>query len=735
MPKGRFSHPRDESRPDFLQITGEQETAATPMDSLESYPLDHSAEDLSTLESPEADLRDFSREDLPPLTEGEYLLDPDLEATAQAQPSSEEEAIERAFHEAVEKEESASPFLRRLTALWSAHKKTVLLSGCSAVLALALGIGGFSLFTRFADPYHHRILDNVILAGVDIGGMTRTEAQNAVRQAINPLFSQNDMVVVLPEKNLVFSPAQTEISADVKGAVKEAYRYGRTGSKAEKKAAYERSLTQSYTVSLVPHLNLNDDFIKDELSRYISGEASGFTPSSYALEGERPPLDLKNFNKDNPPQTLLLILGTPGNRFDPDKVYEQILEAYGSLNLRLVVDMNKAGTVPEPLDLAKIHKEYTIEPINSALDMDNYRIVPGSYGYSFNLDAARKLLNRGKYGDTIRIPMEYEAPEITDEDVLFQDELASAQTPHGTDENRNTNLRLACEALNGLILYPGEELSYNETLGQRTSEKGYRPAPAYSGSTLVDSIGGGICQVSSTLYYAALLADMEITDRINHGFLPTYIAPGMDATVSWGKPDFKFKNSSHFPIQIHAQATADSVSIRILGTEEKDYYVKMEYEDSVTLAKEVYEEHSPGSGYQDGDLIQAGIDRHYVTTYRCKYDKQTDQLISRDVETHSSYMGRDTIYASVPDAVKPALPTPPEPTKPAPLNPVLPTPPEPPAPTQPPVPPQPPAPTQPPVPPQPPAPVEPPAPAQPVEPQPTVEVAGPEANPPEVDAA
>ena len=714
MPNSHFS---GEDRPNSFQAPDQEEITTPPTGCLESFLHEDTIDELSELNSPEADLRDFSREDLPPLTEGEYFLDPELETVPGPQAPSEEEAIEKAFRDAVEKEKAVPPFLAHLSAIWAAHKKTVLVTGCTIALALALGIGGASLVSRFSDPYHHRILDNVTLAGVDIGGMTRAEAQDAVSQATDRVFSQNDMVVVLPEKTLSFSPAQTEISADVKGAVKEAYRYGRSGSRAEKKAAYERSLTETHTVSLLPYLNVNEQYIKDALSRYISGDASGFTPSSYALEGKRPPLDLKNFNEDNPPQTLLLILGTPGNSFDINKVYEQILEAYSALNMRLIVDMNKAGTVPDSLDLDKIHREYTIEPIDSALDMDNYRIVSGSYGYSFDLENAQKLLEQAKYGDTVRIPMEYEAPAVTDEDVMFRDVLASAQTPHGTDKNRNTNLQLACEALDGLILQPGEEFSYNEALGQRTSKKGYKPAPAYSGNTLVDSIGGGICQVSSTLYYSAMLADMEITDRINHGFLPTYISPGMDATVSWGNPDFKFKNSSHFPIKLQAEATADQVKIQILGTNDKDYYVKMEYEDSVTLAKEVYEEHSPGSGYEDGDLIQAGIDRHYVTTYRCKYDKQTDQLISRDVEAHSSYMGRDTIYASVPQVEKPEPPQP-QPTVPAPTTPPEPTPTEP-APTEP-------APPQPPEPPQP----QPPARPEP-EPQPTVEVVVPEDGPPE----
>ena len=163
-------------------------------------------------------------------------------------------------------------------------------------------------------------------------------------------------------------------------------------------------------------------------------------------------------------------------------------------------------------------------------------------------------------------------------------------------------------------MQPGEEFSYNATLGQRTRENGYLPAGAYSGTALVQSVGGGICQGSSTLYLACLYADLEIVFRINHGYTSTYIDPGLDATVNWGGPDYQFRNNTHFPIQLKAEVSDGYMKMWILGTEERDYYVKMDTE------------------------VTYGADTIYAKSYKCKYDRQTDELISRELEARSNYM-------------------------------------------------------------------------------------------------
>lgn len=99
------------------------------------------------------------------------------------------------------------------------------------------------------------------------------------------------------------------------------------------------------------------------------------------------------------------------------------------------------------------------------------------------------------------------------------------------------------QAIDGLVIAPGEQFSYNDALGERTAERGYKAAGAYSNGQVVQEIGGGICQVSSSLYYAALLANLQIDVRVCHYFPVAYLPPGLDATVSWGGPEFKFTNN------------------------------------------------------------------------------------------------------------------------------------------------------------------------------------------------
>ena len=537
------------------------------------------------------------------------------------------------------------------------NKKVILVSVCTLLLVVLLGTIGFFLISSAVDPYDGLILNNVTVAGVDVGGMSRKDAEAAVIRVSDPLYSSEIMKVLLPDGTLELAPGDVDIRLDVRGAVKAAYAYGRTGSKEQRKEEYEASLLGSHPVDLTPYLKADEGYIQDQLEAYSAAHVNVYSPSSYALEGIMPELGLDKFDETAPCQTLMLTLGTPGGTLDVKAVTQRILGSYAEGSFTLRIEAVDENALPAPLDLKKIHAEFYIEPVNSALDMEEFQVVPGSYGYTFDLALAKELLEQADYGDTVTIPMEYVAPELMNDDLLFQDVLGAYITPHNTNENRNNNLRLACEAINGLILQPGEEFSFNETLGKRTAEKGYKPAPAYSGNELVDSYGGGICQVSSTLYSSTLLADLEILSRVNHGFPPTYMDKGMDATVSWNGPDFQFRNNTRFPIKIQAETTDKEVRIQILGTDDRDYYIKMDFEVVSSGAGVEYEEHAPGGRYQDGDVVRNGSPSFYVKTFRCKYSKETDELISRDYEAASSYQGRPTVLATVREPEPPAPPT------------------------------------------------------------------------------
>ena len=621
MAQGKFSQPRphrDEERQieqAFRQVTGQEPTPPKRIRPVEEQPV---PEILDLI--PEED----------PLSAGDSILDGDMLPEVPRKPS-------------------PADWLDTAMDFFYKNKKMVLTGLCAAALVLIVSVVVIFLVST-SDPYDSKILNNVFVADVNVGGMSKSQAVNAVKQATNQTYAREDMVVQLGSATLRLSPSNTKATLDVKAAVDAAYAYGRTGTKAEQEKAYAASRTEKHTIGLLPYLELDETYIRGVLTTYAEDSGSTLTQPTYGLEGDEPELQTDKFNENAPVQTLVITLGTPGIGFDVNTVYNQILDAYSLHLFQVTVESVDSVAEPDPVDLEAIYKEYYIAPVDATVDLQTYKAVPGSYGYEFDLEAAQKLLDSADYGEVLRIPMQYIEPEILDDNVLFRDVLGEYQTKHTSNENRNTNLRLACQALNGVILNPGETFSYNDTLGERTAAKGYKPAPAYSGIETVDSIGGGICQGSSTLYYCALLADLDIVSRINHGFVPTYIPYGLDATVSWGSPDFKFRNNTNFPVKIEAEVSDGYVKMKILGTDERDYYIKMEYKITATQEPETeYQDFDANNsqGYQDGDVIREGTTGYTVKTYKLKYDNQTNALISRDFEANSQYKTVNKIVARV----------------------------------------------------------------------------------------
>lgn len=470
------------------------------------------------------------------------------------------------------------------------------------ILVLLVCLGGLLIY-RSLDPHDNRIIPGISIAGVDVGGMTKTQARKAITAAVGDSYTTSDMVVTLPDKELRFSPADTGAKLDVRGAVKDAYRYGR---KAE--------LAGSFLIlDLVPHLALNTHHIQATLDTYAAGFQGTYTPTTYSLQGDRPELAVADFDANAPTQTVVVQMGTPGLAVDMEALYQQILDAYNRCEFSVTCELPSATATPEPLSAEALLSEFGVEAVNATINEETHSAIPGAWGYGFDVQQIQTLLDAAAYGEELSFPMEYIEAEITEENVFFQDVLGYCETKHTDDEKRNTNLRLVCQILSGMILQPGEEFSFNDSVGERTLDRGFQPAPAYSGDTLVDSPGGGVCQTSSTLYNCALQADFEITNRLSHGYPVRYLPIGLDATVNWGTTDFKFVNSSNYPVMLMGEVSDGYVKMWILGVDDKDYYVKME------------DYHSPGGGWI------------YASTYRCKYDKETDELISRELEARSIY--------------------------------------------------------------------------------------------------
>ena len=416
------------------------------------------------------------------------------------------------------------------------------------------------------------------------------------------------LTLQLPSEEITLTTEELSPKVSVHSAVNAAYAFGRD------EAAVEPE------IPLLPYLQLNESGIKSTLEAYAAQYDTTLTQPRWELTGQKPALSTAEYDSAAEGQTLLLTKGIPELHLDVAQVYGEILAACNKAislcaeNQFSVRPEVEPEALPDVLDLDAIHTEISVAPVNDALDMESYGFVNGSYGYSFDKEEAQRLLSEAANGKTVSVPMVVTEPEILGDAVYFRDVLGHCETKHTDDENRNTNLRLLCQALDGVILQPGDVFSYNDTVGERTEEKGYKPATAYSGTKMIKDIGGGVCQGSTTIYNCALLADLEIVERVCHGATVGYITLGLDAAVNWNtKTDLKFKNNFNFPMMIKAEVSDGYVKMQILGTDEKDYYIEMRC----------------GFG-EEGDV------KHAVS-YKFKYDKETGEQLSKDREAFSTY--------------------------------------------------------------------------------------------------
>lgn len=473
------------------------------------------------------------------------------------------------------------------------------------VLALVLVAGGVILFGSLTDPLNCRMAENVSIGGLDVSGMTRYQAYQAVKGAADQTILTQELILELPQQTLTIRPEEAQLKVDVIKAVTDAYRIGRK----ETATALELPLSR--------YLTYNEEAVRTMLKTYAARFDTTLTQSSWKLRGQVPDLNTDSYDPQAAGQTVELTLGLPERHLDVEAVLEEIIAAYdrslaGLRKLTLEVEPTK---LPEQPNLEEIYRTCTISAKDDGLDLQTYALVPGTFGYHFDLEKARQMIDQADFGDVVSIPMVAYEPEIYGEAVYFRDELGACETKHNTDENRNINLALVCQFLDGYVIGPGEEFSYNMAVGERTEERGFKPATVFSGDRKSKDFGGGVCQGSSTLYNCLLEADMEILERHGHGALVTYIPLGLDAAVNWlTKTDLRFRNNSHFPVKIQAEVSDGYMKMKLLGTDEKDYYIEME-----------------ANSYREGDY-------YYACSYRCQYDKQTKELISRDRVAFSSYV-------------------------------------------------------------------------------------------------
>lgn len=502
---------------------------------------------------------------------------------------------------------------------------------CVCVVALLLaGAAGFGVYVSGSDTIYPKVSVN----GTDVGGMTAAEAASAL-EAAGWGEGEKTVTVELPlEHTLTVNAADVGAELTAQEAADRAFDYCHGGTIIENVMAYVRCLVSGAEVEI--KAEVDEAALADIVREEVTQVKSGLMTSGVEIKGE----------------TLEVVKGASAVEIDESELMSLVKTAledmkYGPLDYEVEVNASVE------LDIDELYNSICCEAKDAYYDKEKKEVVESVTGVDFNKAEAQKLWDAAELGETVEIPLELTEPERTTEYVesrLFADDLGETVTTSlaGSTQNRITNVQLAAASIDGIILAPGEQFSYNDALGERTTERGYKAAGAYSGGQVVQEVGGGICQVSSTLYYAALLANLQIDVRTCHYFPVGYLPAGLDATVSWGGPEFKFTNNRDWPIKIEASVDTakNTVSVHIVGTDEDGSYVQMTYATWLVYGNSEYPE--TATGYK-------------AATYRSVFDKNGN-LLSKELEAYSEYHyhEEDIVYPTPTPSPTPE-PTPTEP--------------------------------------------------------------------------
>ena len=277
-----------------------------------------------------------------------------------------------------------------------------------------------------------------------------------------------------------------------------------------------------------------------------------------------------------------------------------------------------------------------------------YEISPSSAGTRLDADALKsgivQALDSG--GGSVNLLVEAVPPEITEDEVSSSYGLITLAATNASTSSRArlANIKLAMQFIHGTCLKPGEVFSFNDTVGQRTAARGFQTATAYSGGEVTEEVGGGICQVSTTLFNAAVKADLEIVERHSHSLTVAYVDKGKDATVNWGSQDLKFRNTSSDDIYICCYLTSDKrVRFGIFGR-------LLPNGESITVETRTVETQKFETTYQPTALLlpgetyiaKAGRDGYVAEAYKVRWDANGKQ-ISREFLCRSTYKKVDQV--------------------------------------------------------------------------------------------
>ena len=515
----------------------------------------------------------------------------------------------------------------------SSKKKVVIIAIIIILLILAICSTVFGLANMNSD----KIAQGISIGNVDVSGKTKAEAKALLEQKTETKKTEDLKIKtnVKTEEDKDFSGnisfEQLKLDYNIDESIEKAFQIGRDSNVVVNNFNVLKTFFQKNNSDIV--YNYDQEELENQIES-INGKIPGAVKES-------------SYYVDKDEKELVITRGEKGIRINPDIVKQEVENEIKNVDTsEKEIDLSTEEKDPEPIDLDKVYSEVHTEPKDAYYTKDPFTLYPHVDGIDFDIsmEEAKKLLEENK--EEYVIPLKITKPDITTDEIGsegFPDLLGTYKTYYNSsNKDRTTNLRLASNKIDGTVLMPGETFSYNKVVGERTIAAGYKEAPIYAGGKVVDGIGGGICQVSSTLYNAVIFANLDIVSRTNHRFVPSYVTAGRDATVVYGSIDFKFKNTRKYPIKIESSVSGGVAKVSIYGMkEEKEYDVKIETKITGSIpTKTVYEEDSTLPAGKE-KVVQKGHKGTYSEAYKVVY--YNGKVVSRTLLSKDKYSAMETI--------------------------------------------------------------------------------------------
>ena len=416
----------------------------------------------------------------------------------------------------------------------------------------------FVIFTIF-NMFNTNIVSGIQIQGLDVSGLSKSDAKYQLDNYISQKLPE-EITVKHGDFETTISLSQIEASIDTKTAAENAFKIGREGNPFQNDYQVLKTLFNNVNIPLTT--SVNTEQLTQNLQEISTQLPDAVMQSSYYQE----------YNN------LIITSGKAGYVIDIEPTIEAIKNSISNFScIDTPIELVVKEEQPVAIDIEKIHNEIYKEPVDAYYTTNPFTVYPSENGLDFKISVEEaKQLITAEAKEEYSIPLKTLYPNVTTSMIgteAFPDQLASFSTNYNTrDTDRTTNLRLAANKVNGTVLMPGETFSYNKVVGQRTIAAGYKEAPIYVNGQVVDGLGGGICQISSTLYNAVIYANLDIVTRSNHQFVPSYVTASRDATVVYGATDFQFKNNRKYPIKIMCSVSGGVASVRIFGLKQDDDY-------------------------------------------------------------------------------------------------------------------------------------------------------------------